>query len=222
MFLWLALQTLVVAAAGQSDIRKVEVATLPESIRQLEDITLALRWTDTLGDNVVVTTQNTFKPKDDPNYLSGNLDRRVNGIRSGQPGGHDFYKLTSPPFVHHFLLRRDSALLWRKVEGTGVGCAVKAKGNRVKSAMTVTDLDKDRMAEVWFIIKAYCNEDGATNEMKIIMHTGKQRYTMSGTRPVTEAGRTTTNQYYPDAALQEAPEAFKRYAVQLWQRNAQN
>lgn len=220
--LLLALQPLVGIAAGQSDIRKVDVTTLPEAIRQLEDITLALRWTDSLGDNVVVTTQNTFKPKDDPDYLSDNLDRRVNGIRSGPVGGRDFYKLTSPPFVHHFLLRNDSALLWRKVEGTGVGCAVKAKGNRVKSAMVVTDLDKDRMAEVWFIIKAYCNEDGATNEMKIIMHTGNQRYSVSGTRPVPALGSTTASRYYLDAALQKAPEGFKHYAVQLWHRNAKD
>lgn len=220
--LLLALQPLVVRAVGQSDVRKVEVAALPEAIRQLDDITLALRWTDSLGDNVVVTTQNTFKPKDDPDYLSDNLDRRVNGIRSSPAGGRDFYKLTSPPFVHHFLLRNDSALLWRKVDGTGVGCAIKAKGNRVKSAMVVTDVDKDRIAEVWFIIKAYCNEDGATNEMKIIMHSANQRYTMSGTRPVTEAASTASSQYYFDAALQRAPDEFKRYAVLLWKRNAQD
>lgn len=222
MFLWLVFQSLVVPAAGQSDLRKVEVTTLPEAIRQLEDITLALRWTDSLGDNVVVTTQNTFKPKDDPDYLSDNLDRRVNGIRSGQAAGRDFYKLTSPPFVYHFLLRNDSALLWRKVDGTGVGCVIKAKGNRVKSAMVVTDLDKNRMAEVWFIIKALCNEDTAPNEMKMIMLTGNQRYTVTGNRILREEGGTTGGPYYFDAALQRAPEEFKRYAVLLWKRNAQD
>lgn len=206
--LLLCIYAVLTPCYGQSDVRRVEVSGLPKEIKSLPDITLALRWTDSVGDNVVVTTQKSFLPPDD-----GDLS-------DGRPLHRDFHKLTAAPFTYHFLLRNDSALLWRKVDGTGVGCDVKAKGNRVKSSMVVTDLNKDRVAELWFIIKALCQEDQAPNAMKMIMHTGNQRYVVSGTS-VLRGEEPKGGQYYLDPALQKAPEEFRRYAVQLWKRHAQ-
>lgn len=230
--LFILLQGTLLLASGQSDVRSVNVASLPQAIRELKDINLALRWTDTVGINVVVTTQVSFGPSDDPalDYERGTVGRELGlrdgrweaGLRKSQPPRRDYIKVASPPVAYHFLVRNDSALLWRKIEGTGVGCENKARGNRVKSSMVVTDVNRDRIAELWFILKANCVDDETPNEMRIIMTTGNQRYAMSGTRVLRGEGRTLGGQYYMDAALQKAPEAFRRYAALLWEKSAQN
>jgi hypothetical protein len=230
--LLLCLQAALPPCYSQSDVRSVSVAGLPEAIRELKDISLALQWTDTVGINVVVTTQKSFAPSDDPaldhekavvgRELGLRKGRTELGSRKSLPPRRDYTKVASPPTAYHFLLRNDSALLWHTIEGSGVGCANRAMGNRVKSSMVVTDLNKDKIAELWFILKASCVDDDTPNEMKIIMHTGNRRYAVSGTRVLKTDGATLGGQYYFDAALQKAPEDFRRYAVLLWKRNAQN
>ena len=49
----------------QHDLRRVNVSTLPEEISILKDVSNAIRWTDSTGDNVVVTTQKIYRPSDD-------------------------------------------------------------------------------------------------------------------------------------------------------------
>jgi len=41
----------------QHNLRRVNVSTLPEEIRGLKDVSIAIRWTDSTGDHVVATTQ---------------------------------------------------------------------------------------------------------------------------------------------------------------------
>jgi hypothetical protein len=219
----LCMQAFLTPCYSQSDVRSVSIAALPAAIRELKDISMALQWTDTVGTNIVVSTQKSFAPSDDPalDYEKGVVRREI-GLQKSPPPHRDYIKVASPPIVYHFLVRNDSALLWRKIEGVGVGCDNRAKGNRVKSSMVVTDLNKDRIAELWFILKANCVDDETPNEMKIIMHTGNQRYAISGTRILKVDGGTLGGRYYFDAALQKAPEDFRRYAVLLWNRNAQD
>lgn len=230
--LFVLLQGTLLLAYSQSDVRSVSTASLPQTIRELKDINLALRWTDTVGINVVVTTQVSFGPSDDPalDYERGTVGRELGlrdgrweaGLRKSQPPRRDYIKVASPPVAYHYLIRNDSALLWRRIEGTGVGCDNKARGNRVKSSMVVTDVNRDKIAELWFILKANCVDDETPPEMKIIMTTGNLRYAMSGTRILRGEAGAHGGKYYMDAALQKAPEPFRRYAALLWEKSAQN
>jgi hypothetical protein len=49
----------IVTGYSQSDLRKVKVADLPQIIQNIENVSSAFRWTDSVGDNVVVSKRTT-------------------------------------------------------------------------------------------------------------------------------------------------------------------
>lgn len=200
------------SAQCQSDIRRVAASSLPEEIRDLSNIIMSVRWTDSTGDNVLISTGKTYRPSDDVVFR-----RAERGLPTRRIS--DYFK-ENIPFVYHYKIRKDSAyLLWR-TSGTGLSCATESKGNNVKSSFIVTDLNNDHIAEVWIIFKAICIEDEVPNAMRIVLYEQDRRYVQTGTRILKDVDTTVGGQYTFDDAFQKAPAIFKEYADTLWRKKA--
>jgi len=182
-------------------IRRVAASSLPSDISRIPDIRLCFRWTDSTGDNVIVSTGKSLRPSENPGYL-------------------DFsYSKEFVPYVYRFLLKNDSAdLVWR-TPGSGLSCQVTGKGDNVKSSFIVTDLDKNSVAEIWIIFKAVCADAQGPSPMKIIMYQFNRRYLQNGTRLYKNGEKSTGGTYQFDDAFKQAPSVFKDYADQLWKKN---
>jgi hypothetical protein len=74
---------------------------LPEDIKEISDISISLRWTDSIGDNVVITTGKTYRPSDD--VVFGRTRRGLSPRTIS-----DYFKETML-FVYHFTIKNDSA-----------------------------------------------------------------------------------------------------------------
>lgn len=195
----------------QNDLRRVSVTSLPEEIQLLQNVSLAVRWTDSLGDNVIVTTQKTQRPSDDVIFR-----RNARGL--SDKGISDYFK-ESPTFAYHFFIQNDTANLSWKAAGSVKSCDVNTKGNKVKNSLVVTDLDKNKIAEVWLIYKAFCIDDEVPNGMKIIMYENGKRYMLNGTRILQLDGKTVGGEFSFDESFKTAPQIFIKYAKELWKKN---
>lgn len=212
MFLLVTILPFFLVTYCQADIRRVDASSLPEEISELSNIQLSVRWTDSTGDNVLISTGKTRRPSDDVVFRRSEMGlpaRRVS----------DYFK-DNIPFVYHYILKNDSAFLVWRTSGTGLSCTTDSKGNNVKSSFIVTDLDNDHLAEVWIIFKAVCIEDEAPNAMKIVMYEQERRYVQTGTRILKDGETTSGGQYWSDDAFQNAPSVFKEYADKLWRKKA--
>ncbi|MES1215129.1 MAG: hypothetical protein ABUT20_06420 [Bacteroidota bacterium] len=171
----------------------------------IENISTAVRWTDSLGDNVMITTKKLIKSKEKELFHDP--------IKNKYKREFDFSaKETIPSFVYHFLIVNDSSILDWKVSGITRLCDEEDE-NHVKHWFVVTDLDKNSKSEVWLIYKGECLSEGSKGSMKIIMLENGFRSEMSG--PINE-NLPGTN--YFDKNFQAGMSLFRKYAMQLWKK----
>src|SRR3712207_5257933 len=82
----------------QSDLHEVFSDEVPEEIRDLK-VLRALRWTDSTGSHLLVSTGRTVVP------LKGGLLDGGGSARRGQyPGVSRTHTLTRTPMIYHYLL----------------------------------------------------------------------------------------------------------------------
>jgi hypothetical protein len=188
---------------AQSDVRRVSVEDLPEDIQNIQNISTVVRWTDSLGDNVMVVTRKVIQ-RDGGQKI---VDSSNNRYRSP---GENFPREMVPAFAYHFEIVKDSAILTWKVVGISKVCDDE-RVNHTKNWFVVTDLNKNSRAEVWLIYKADCMGDDHSGNMKIVMHENDIKYSMNGfidsDDPIVK---------YLDYNFLHGQEVFRKYALQLW------
>ncbi|MBQ7618410.1 MAG: hypothetical protein IJS50_06000, partial [Desulfovibrio sp.] len=87
-----------------------------------------------------------------------------------------------------------------------------------KSSPIVTDLDHNGLAEVWLTYYLACRGDVSPEGMKIIMYENGQKYALRGETFLHVDGQDLGGKYQLDSAFKKAPEVFRRFADQLWQK----
>jgi hypothetical protein len=189
---------------GQSDLKRVPVSSLPEDIQNVLDISVAMRWTDTLGDNVLVITKKIIKRDDE--------DRAAYDSRNKYGVTVKASKQTIPSKAYHFLVINDSAIqTWTAV--TISKMCIGEDGNHTKTWSIVTDLNKNAIAEVWIISKSECIDDPDGGTMEIVMYQGMYRCIMKG--PILS---NSTSENNLDNNFRNGPEVLRKYALKLWQQ----
>ena len=198
------LRLLILLLASQScfaqlKLTKLDMNSLPKTIQYNGHIMNAVRWKDSLGDNIVITTETgatRSKGTDDDSYRDAAL------------------------YAYHFLLQADTWKLTWKVYDYTKECPLDIKANFIKNTFAVTDLNKDGKAEVWLMYKTVCHGDVSPSNMKIIMYEGDKKYAVRGTNKVkVSAKEFMGGEFAFDEAFKKAPELFRQYATQLWKKN---
>jgi hypothetical protein len=203
---------------AQNDLKQVAVDDLPEDIKNIKNVSIAVRWTDSLGDNVIVTTKKTFSNNENDFWEDQKIE--VYPILPNRFGmtvtdkNNNRLKETIPPFAYHFTIVHDSAILNWKVVGLSKLCEGDDK-NHSNSWFVVTDLDKDAKAEVWLVYRAYCMKDEEHGTLKIVMVENNYRYTITGEIEGPHLDKSLFDQNFRQGA-----EIFRRYAMYLWKKFA--
>ncbi len=184
---------------GQIDTSNLDTTKLPNGIKFTGNIKSAVRWTDKLGDNIVITTEtgetiNKTAPSDD--YRDAAL------------------------YAYHYIVAKDSINLTWKVYDFIKECPLDIEANFVKNTFQVTDLNNDGVAEVWLMYKTICHGDISPCDMKIIMYQGTQKYAMRGQNKVQVSDKAFYGGDYKfDKAFLDGPTIFKDFAIKLWDKN---
>ena len=184
---------------GQINITNLDTTKLPNGIKFTGNIISAVRWTDKLGDNIVITTEtgesiNKTAPSDD--YRDAAL------------------------YAYHYIVTKDSINLTWKVYDFIKACPLDIEANFVKNTFQVTDLNNDGVAEVWLMYKTICHGDISPCNMKIIMYQGTQKYAMRGQNKVQASDKAFYGGDYKfDNAFINGPTIFMNFAIKLWDKN---
>lgn len=196
---------LVAWSQNQIKLTNLDVSKLPPEIKYEGKIKNAVQWTDELGINIVVISET--------------------GIYKSEKFTHEDEGMDAELFAYHFL-DSDGMLIdvW-KVYDFISDCPVDIEASFIKNTLQVTDLNKDKIAEVWLMYKTVCHGDVSPSDMKIIMYQGNQKYAMRGQNKVNagtdESGKETFigGDFKFDKAFKSGPAEFRTFATNLWNQN---
>lgn len=177
----------------------VEASALPAAAEHRGHVVAARRWTDRLGENLLILTEtDAFDHK---------------------PCEWDYCGNDKELYAYHYV-QRDSglALLWRTTDFIRE-CDVDMTVQMGAHTLAITDLDADGVAESTFLYILACRGDVSAAAMKLMMHEGAEKYAIRGTTDedprIPGADRSEMN---VDAAFNRAPPAFRTFAVAHWKK----
>jgi hypothetical protein len=144
------------AAQTAFSAKKITASQIPVTIKFRGKLQEAWKWKDSLGDNLLLlsVTDATWGPNED--------------------------EQTIQLFAYQYC-KKDTGfrLLWR-LNDIVRQCPVDIMTEFIKGATSITDLDKDGMAETTLIYKLACRGDVSPAEMKLIMHEDSVKYALRG------------------------------------------
>lgn len=98
-------------------------------------------------------------------------------------------------------------------------CQVDLTLEYIKKSLTVTDLNKNGIAENTFLYKLSCKGDVSPNDLKLIMHEGKEKYAIRGeTLQIFKDAKPYGGKTNIDKSFDNAPAEFLDYAKKEWKK----
>lgn len=177
----------------------VDAGQLPAGAARRGNVVGARRWTDALGENLIILT-------------------RTDPVESCTD---DFCGWDQELYAYHYVQRDTGlALLWRTTDFIRE-CDLDMTVRMGHQTLEITDLDDDGTAETTFLYILACRGDVSPAEMKLIMHEGAEKYAIRGTMDdhprMPGAGPGEMN---VDPSFNRAPPAFRTFAVAHWKKFA--
>ena len=187
---------------GQINLKELSSKDIPADIKYEGKLTKALKWQDDQGIHIVITSE------------TGNF------IKEGIPhesGGSD-----AELFVYHFLDSEDLIVQVWKVYDYMHDCELDMEVSFLPNTLQVTDLNNDKIPEIWVMYKKACRGDVSPSEMKIIMYENTKKYAIRGETKV----KVSEYDYYggdftADKSFEKGPKVFKDFAEKLWKKNVE-
>ncbi len=155
------------------------------------------RWKDKAGENIVILTVNEIK---------------YDAAKPGDMGEEDG---KTELLAWHFTMGAVPQLLWKTNDHVG-WCGVDVVAEFCKNSLSVTDLDKDGLAETCFVYLLACKGDVSPSTKKLILHEGAAKYAIRGSETLIFKGSKEGGDKTPDKAFSEAPPSFLKYALKQW------
>jgi len=185
---------------GQISVNQLDLIKLPRGIKYEGKIKTAVRWVDSLADNIAILTET--------------------GIYQSKKFKHENDGRDAELFAYHFIVKGDSAFQTWRVYDFISDCPVDIEANFIKNTFQVTDLNKDGITEVWLMYKTACHGDVSPCNMKIIMYQGQQKYAIRGQNKVQLSDKEFYGGDYKfDKAFADGPKEFLEFAKKLWNKN---
>lgn len=170
------------------------VSSLPPNLTGYKGKIVAMaKWEDNMGANVLFITETE--------------ERSSGKNRSKELFGY-----------HYTITGKENKLIW-KINDFVNDCPVDLTLKVIEKSVTITDLDKDGIAESSFIYRMSCKGDVSPDDMKLIMHEGETKYAIRGQMRLTVAGEGSYGGGMKvDPSFDKAPEQFLEHAKSLWNK----
>lgn len=184
---------------AQIKTTKIYITKLPKGISYLGHITNTAKWTDSFRVHYVFTTQTG-------EYYS--KDKETNEVKNAEL------------FAYHFIKKGDRVKLLWKIYDFNKNCEFDVITKFIDKAFTITDLDKNGIAEVWVMYENQCTSDVSPAPIKIIMYEGSRKYTIRGESKVKVSENDYLGgEYVLDENFKNGNPLFKQFGINLWDKN---
>jgi len=171
-----------------------EVTKAPTGVKYDGKIVAGAKWEDKNGENILIITETEEKK---------------------QTGDNRMKEL----FGYHFIINgSETKQLW-KINDFIKDCPVDITLLYMPKSISITDLDKNGIAESTFLYKMSCKGDVSADDMKLIMHEGKTKYAIRGLMKLVMNGENLEKgNMNVDDAFDKAPKEFLDYAKSQWDK----
>lgn len=170
----------------------MEPGKLPSSVKYDGKIVAGARWEDKNGQNVLIVCETEEKTTGD------NRSKEL--------------------FAYQYILDGDNAKQLWKVNDFIKDCPVDLALKLIPGSITVTDINKDGIAENTFLYRMSCKGDVSPDDMKLIMHEGENKYALRGQMIQIMGGQKYGGQMNTDPSFNKAPNGFFAYAREQWKK----
>ena len=181
--------------SGAGDIKnlKYELGKLPSGVKYDGKVVAGATWEDDNGQNVFIITETEIKRQD--------ADNRMKEL-----------------FGYQYIVNGENAKQLWKIYDFIKDCPVDVTLSYMPKSISVTDLDKNGIAETTFIYRMACKGDVSEDDMKLIMHEGENKYAIRGTMKLEMEGKTYGGKTNIDPSFDNAPKEFLEYAKGVWSK----
>ncbi|MCC6866313.1 MAG: hypothetical protein IT280_09175 [Ignavibacteria bacterium] len=169
-----------------------ETDNLPKSVKYEGKIVAGAKWEDKNGKNVLIICETEEKSSGD------NRSKEL--------------------FGYQYLLEGENAKMLWKVNDFIKDCPVDVSLALITGSLTVTDINKDGIAENTFLYRMSCKGDVSPDDMKLIMHEGENKYAIRGEMIQVMNGEKYGGQMNTDPSFNKAPAGFFAYAREQWKK----
>jgi len=198
-FILILFSSMKIFGQGHVNVTRLDMTKLPKGIKYEGKITNAVMWTDKIGDNIVITTETGEYPSK-TNKDKANRDAKI--------------------FAYHYISNGEVLKQTWSVYDFIKECPLDIEAKFIRNTFQVTDLNNDKIAEVWLMYKTICHGDVSPCDMKIIMYQGQQKYKMQGRNKVKVSNtQFEGGEFTFDKAFLASPKTFKDFAKKLWNKN---
>jgi hypothetical protein len=188
LVVWLTLG----AAAAHGDAPKttrIGKEQLPTGLKPLRTLVLALRWSDSAGDNVAAFSRSSDEKKGE-----ARLQVELWTGTAGQGG------------------------VVRTLKDSVSRCEFDVRAEFVEEALSVTDLDADGLAELTFAYRTTCTSDVSPLSLKVFLLEQRAKYGLRGSTIVdVGGGEKVGGEKIGDPGLRNSPQ-FSRHLEAVWLR----
>lgn len=193
---------LIIAQVSSAQIKlvKLDKKSIPVSIKYIGNIINAVRYMDSEGEHIVITTET-------------GRTRSKGQAKDETLSDADLYA------YNYKIIGNQQVLTWQVYDFVK-DCTVDIEATYIPNTFAVTDLNNDGKAEIWLMYKTACRGDVSPSVMKIIMYEGNKKYAVRGTNKVKLSAKDYIGGNYTlDEAFKTGQESFRLYALQLWKKN---
>lgn len=176
-----------------------DVSAFEKELKFDGSIKAGVQWKDKTGLNVLIITETDIVTSKTNEY-----DESI----SKKLFGYAFVKNNEDKFQQ----------LWM-IQDFIDKCQVDLTLEYIKKSLTVTDLNKNGIAENTFLYKLSCKGDVSPDGLKLIMHEGKEKYAIRGeTLQIFKDSKPYGGRTDIDKSFDNGPKEFLDYAKKEWKK----
>lgn len=173
-------------------------SNLPADVKYSGNIVTGKRWRDKNGENILILTKT-----------------KINEKRVKQYGAEENI-LECELYGYHYISNGGSfSLLW-KINDFIKDCPLDLTLDFIPGSLSITDLNKNGIAESTFLYKLACRGDVSPSDLKLIMHENENKYALRGNMLIKMEGINEGGNYTVDKSFDSAPEGFLDFAKSQW------
>lgn len=184
---------------------KYGIKEIPKPLKYTGKIAASASWKDKNGLNVLLITETKDKKV---------REEKMDGKYLEQESAY-----SKEFFGYQFLVKGDTAELLWKIQDIVKECDADLTLDYIANSLSVTDINKNGIGESTFLYTLGCRSDVSPLGYKLLMHEGKDKYAIRGTRLIVVQGaKPYGGEIKVDPSFDNAPAGFLDYAKKQWKK----